>query len=61
MRWSVGPDVCCWMLAVVRLDVQDVQHRKEEVKAVQSEGGLPKEAVLWLPVSGAACFLSNAA
>lgn len=31
-----GPGVCCWMLALVRLNVQC---RKEEAGAVESEGG----------------------
>ena len=46
--------VCC-SLAAVRLNVQDVQRRREVVEAVESEGtGPPEESVWWLTVSGAA-------
>lgn len=64
MRWSEGPDVFCWMLAVVRrFDVQDVQHRKEEVEAVQSDGGTARRESFVVAnfKSSIQCFLSNAA
>lgn len=40
---------------MLRLNVQDVQRRREEVEAVDFEGtGPPEETVWWLAVSGAA-------